>query len=81
MEENWGMNITKTDLAWAVEQGYLSAVQAEQLWQAWTEHKGLLAMEEERENSDSPPLQFDFANVAFYFGALIVIVAMVFLGT
>lgn len=81
MEENLGMNISETDLAWAVEQGYLSAEQAEQLWQAWIEHKGFPAMEEAKENSDSPPLRFDFANVAFYFGALIVIVAMVFLGS
>lgn len=81
MEENLGMDITETDLAWAVEQGYLSAEQAEQLWQAWIEHKDFPAMEGARENSDSPPLRFDFANVAFYFGALIVIVAMVFLGS
>ncbi|AIE72943.1 MULTISPECIES: hypothetical protein [unclassified Synechocystis] len=75
------MDITEADLMWAVEQEYLSAEQAQQLWQAWTKYKGLPATEGESTVNDSPPLQFDFANVAFYFGALIVIVAMVFLGT
>lgn len=77
------MNITETDLDWAVEQGYLSTEQAEKLWQAWTEYKGQNNADADLTNytNGSPPLRFDFANVAFYFGALIVIVAMVFLGT
>lgn len=65
------------DLDWAVDQGYLSAAQADQLWQGWSTEKATAGAEPD----SSPPLRFDFANVAFYFGALIVIVAMVFLGS
>jgi hypothetical protein len=72
------MDITKSDLDWAVKAGHLTAAQAEILWQAWSEQKPeqpVLNVEK------SPPLRFDFANVAFYFGALIVIAAMAFLVT
>ncbi|MEB3160009.1 MAG: DUF2157 domain-containing protein, partial [Synechocystis sp.] len=72
------MDITKADLDWAVQAGHLTPDQAETLWQAWCEQKS----DQPPLNTEaSPPLRFDFANVAFYFGALIVIAAMAFLVT
>jgi hypothetical protein len=62
------MKIYKEDLHWAVSQGLISLEQAEALWEALNQH-----------TSDRP--QFNFANVAFYFGALIVISAMTLLMT
>lgn len=57
------MKIYQEDLDWAVSQGLITAEQANALWNA-------LLMR----NSERP--QFNFANVTFYFGALIVISAM-----
>jgi hypothetical protein len=57
------MKIYQEDLDWAVSQGLITAEQANALWNA-------LSMR----NSERP--QFNFANVTFYFGALIVISAM-----
>ncbi|MFN9176467.1 MAG: DUF2157 domain-containing protein [Synechocystis sp.] len=72
------MKITKADLDWAVNEGHLSGEQAEILWDAWSKRRS----DQPELNADgSPPLRFDFANVAFYFGALIVIAAMAFLVT
>lgn len=57
------MKIYKEDLQWAASQGLIPPEQVDALWDALSER-----------NSDRP--QFNFANVAFYFGALIVISAM-----
>ncbi|MEH1891924.1 MAG: DUF2157 domain-containing protein [Nostoc sp.] len=57
------MKIYKEDLQSAASQGLISPEQVDALWDALSER-----------NSDRP--QFNFANVAFYFGALIVISAM-----
>jgi hypothetical protein len=57
------MKINKDDLRWAATQGLISTEQAEALWEALMQH-----------TNDRP--QFNTANVAFYFGALIVISAM-----
>jgi hypothetical protein len=57
------MKIYPEDLDWAVSQGLITAEQADALWNALS-HR----------NSDRP--QFNFVNVSFYFGALIVISAM-----
>ncbi|MBD2446196.1 DUF2157 domain-containing protein [Nostoc sp. FACHB-152] len=57
------MKIYPEDLDWAVSQGLITAEQASALWNALSER-----------NSDRP--QFNFVNVSFYFGALIVISAM-----
>ncbi|WP_317105114.1 DUF2157 domain-containing protein [Chroococcidiopsis sp. SAG 2025] len=57
------MKIYKDDLSWAASQGLITEAQAEALWQALSNRIG-----------DRP--QFNFANVTFYFGALVVISAM-----
>ncbi|MBD2597146.1 DUF2157 domain-containing protein [Nostoc sp. MBR 210] len=57
------MKIYREDLDWAVSQGLITAEQANALWNA-------LSMR----NSERP--QFNFVNVSYYFGALIVISAM-----
>jgi hypothetical protein len=57
------MKTTKKDLEWAVEQDIISSEQADALWTAW-----------EKRDADKP--RFDFAHVAYYIGALIVIIAM-----
>jgi hypothetical protein len=57
------MNVLKDDFDWAVSQGIISQEQADQLWQALSDRMG-----------DRP--RFGVANVAYYFGALIVIGAM-----
>jgi hypothetical protein len=59
------MNIQREDLAWAVQENLIDAATAEALWQRWQERK-----------RNTP--QFNFANVAYYFGALIVIFGMFF---
>jgi hypothetical protein len=58
------MKIDKQDLDWAVSQGLITQPQADILWQALSSRI-----------TDERP-QFNFANVAFYFGALIIISAM-----
>jgi len=57
------VNLTKQDLNWAVNQGLVTADQAEALWQAL-------------EAKDANRPKFDLAHVAYYSGALIVISAM-----
>ncbi|MBW4427038.1 MAG: DUF2157 domain-containing protein [Nostoc desertorum CM1-VF14] len=57
------MKIYQEDLHWAVSQGLITAEQANALWDALFQR-----------NSERP--QFNFVNVTFYFGALIVISAM-----
>jgi hypothetical protein len=57
------MKVYKDDFRWAVEQGLITLEQAEALWEALSNRE-----------SDRP--RFDFANVAYYLGALIVISAM-----
>jgi hypothetical protein len=59
------MKIGREDLDWAVSQELLDAGLAERLWQAWQERQRNVP-------------QFNFANVAYYFGALIVIFGMFF---
>lgn len=72
------MDHRQIDLTWAVKAGLISAEQAETLWQAWCQqHRNT----DGSDPDSSPPLRFDFANVAFYFGALIVIAAMAFFVT
>lgn len=61
------MNIDYEDLDWAVEQDILSDKQAEQLWAALKERRGSAT-------STAPGL--DLVSVAYYGGALVVIVAM-----
>lgn len=57
------MKLYKEDLQWAASQGLITPEQAEALWQALSDR-----------GSQRP--RFDLANVAYYFGALIVISAM-----
>ncbi|HEY9837339.1 MAG TPA: DUF2157 domain-containing protein, partial [Vampirovibrionales bacterium] len=57
------MKIVKKDIDWAVSEGILSAEQAESLWNAL-----------QKRTSNRP--QFNFANVAYYFGAFIVLSGM-----
>ncbi|MEM8780867.1 MAG: DUF2157 domain-containing protein [Cyanobacteria bacterium P01_G01_bin.49] len=59
------MKIERDDLDWAVNEDLISADVAERLWQAWQERKRNVP-------------QFNLANVAYYFGALIVIFGMTF---
>ena len=62
------MKISQKDLEWAASEDLLSSEQAEALWKALQER-----------HSAQP--KFDFANVLYYFGALIVISAMSWLMT
>jgi len=57
------MKIIKKDIDWAVSEGILSAEQGESLWNAL-----------QKRTSNRP--QFNFANVAYYFGAFIVLSGM-----
>jgi hypothetical protein len=57
------MKIDREDFRWAATQGLITSEQAEALWEALSNRI-----------SDRP--RFDFANVAYYFGALIIISAM-----
>jgi hypothetical protein len=59
------MNVSKEDLAWAAKEGVISAEQADHLWQRLREH-----------DTGATKSKFDVANVAYYFGALIVMSAM-----
>jgi hypothetical protein len=59
------MKIEREDLDWAVDEDLIDANVAEQLWQAWLVRKQHVP-------------KFDFANVSYYFGALIVIFGMFF---
>lgn len=66
------MEVNKEDLQWAVTQGLISEEQADALWTALSSR--VSDRQVQTLLPDRP--QFDFANVAFYFGALIVISAM-----
>ncbi|MCT7971320.1 DUF2157 domain-containing protein [Laspinema olomoucense] len=57
------MKIFKKDIDWAVSEGILSSEQGESLWNAL-----------QKRTSNRP--QFNFANVAYYFGAFIVLSGM-----
>jgi hypothetical protein len=59
------MNLCKEDLSWAAREGVISAAQADHLWQKLRER-----------DTSSGGSKFDVANVAYYFGALIVMSAM-----
>ncbi|AFY73509.1 putative membrane protein (DUF2157) [Synechococcus sp. PCC 7502] len=59
------MKIEREDLDWAINDDLIDADIAEQLWQGWQERKRHIP-------------QFNFANVAYYFGALVVIFGMFF---
>jgi hypothetical protein len=64
------MNLSKEDLAWAAEEGVISAEQAEHLW-----------LKLQGRGPTSTRSKFDAANLAYYFGALIVMSAMGWLMT
>ncbi|MFM7383868.1 MAG: DUF2157 domain-containing protein [Microcystaceae cyanobacterium] len=66
------MNLEPEDFHWAAHQGLISEEQAEQLWQAFAEKYSTQA------SNKMNQVQFDVANVAYYFGALIVMTAMGF---
>jgi hypothetical protein len=59
------MKIEREDMDWAINEDLIDADVAERLWQAWQERKQHVP-------------KFNFANVAYYFGALIVIFGMFF---
>src|SRR6202167_494131 len=59
------MNLCKEDLSWAAREGVISAAQADHLWQKLRER-----------DTSSAGSKFDVANVAYYFGALVVMSAL-----
>ncbi len=59
------MNLSKEDLNWAAREGVISAEQVDPLWQKLRER-----------DTGSTKQKFDIADVAYYFGALIVMSAM-----
>ena len=59
------MKVEREDLDWAVKEDLIDVDVAERLWQAWQVRKRHVP-------------QFNFVNVAYYFGALIVIFGMFF---
>ncbi len=59
------MKIEREDLEWAVRENLIDAEVAERLWQGWLSRKRNVP-------------QFNLANVAYYFGALIIIFGMAF---
>ena len=67
------MQIDRSDLEWAVQQGLLSEEKADRLWSALREQKN---SSEETHHSESQPAWQDPSTIAYYAGALIVIVAM-----
>jgi hypothetical protein len=70
------MNLEEEDFLRAVEQGLISPEQGTRLWLFFA------ARQESWEGRSNPnQLRFDFANVAYYLGALIVIAAMAFFVT
>lgn len=64
------MNLSKEDLTWAAKEGVISAEQADGLW---------LKLQER--GATPTRSKFDAANIAYYFGALIVMSAMGWLMT
>lgn len=61
------MKLEKEDFNWAAQEGIISTEQAQLLWDAFSQL--------DREDIENRP-RFNFANFAYYFGALIVISAM-----
>src|SRR5579864_4428439 len=61
----WRMDFSKEDLIWAAREGVISEEQAGHLWQRLQER-----------GTSSKKSKFDAANVAYYFGALVVMSAM-----
>jgi hypothetical protein len=59
------MNLSREDLSWAAREGVISTEQVDRLWQKLQER-----------DTGSTKSKFDVANVAYYFGALIVMSAM-----
>ncbi len=62
------MRLERDDFDWAAQQGIITPEQAQSLWENFLNRYPL-------EQSDNTP-RFNFANVAYYFGALIVMLAM-----
>lgn len=67
------IQLSHSDLIWAAQEGLISAEQIQPLWRGLHEHAA----------ADSPepapaPQRFDFLNLAYYAGALLVIFAMSF---
>lgn len=62
------MRLEREDFDWAVQQNLITASQAENLWTAF------LSRYPQEDEVNRP--RFNFANVAYYFGALIVISAL-----
>ncbi|MDV2999006.1 MAG: hypothetical protein N5P05_000612 [Chroococcopsis gigantea SAG 12.99] len=62
------MRLQREDFDWAAQQGIISPQQAQELWESFSHRYPV-------EQPDNRP-HFNFANVAYYFGALIVILAM-----
>ncbi len=75
------MEIEQADLDLAVDHGHLTQEQAEQLWQFWLTQKSATDFQNRTTSPTANSVRFDVANVAYYFGALIVIAAMGFLAT
>jgi hypothetical protein len=65
------MELSRADLERAAQDGILTGEQAEALWAHLVERAG-----GSESAADGPRARFDFAHVAYYFGALIVIAAM-----
>lgn len=60
------MDLGEDDFRWAVEKKLISTAQAEQLWKAF----------QSRGEGRTPKPQFDGVHVAYYFGAVLVMLAM-----
>jgi hypothetical protein len=70
------MEFRKEDLHWAADQGLLMPDQVDRLWEGLATRLQTKLTTEHRPGQDRP--RFDFINVAYYFGALLVILAMAF---
>ncbi|MGL5035421.1 MAG: DUF2157 domain-containing protein [Microcystaceae cyanobacterium] len=70
------MNLEQEDFDWAADRGLITEEQATSLWQLFSEK---YESKNDLENQNKPT--FDFANVAYYVGALIVIAALAFFVT
>lgn len=70
------LRVAERDLQWAAEQGLIAPEQAIGLWQA-------LCQRDQQAGPDAtdaavPPARFDFLHLAYYAGAMLVILAMTF---
>lgn len=63
------MKLEREDLDWATKEGIITSQQSEELWNALTQRY------QDTDDYRNRP-RFNFANFAYYFGALIVILAM-----